>query len=268
MKITPAELHQHSIAVETDNSWKFSTNIKHIVIYPAILVAMSLSVNYFFISNILPIAPSANIIYAGVFLFIGLLHIFIFPRWLRNLMTPGLKFIIVYTVGLALLVSITSLLLFPIDIKQLQVIAITTGSAFLLPFAIYACVYYFRSIGTSQYQPWVIPADAVPDARKSLMLNSIGFKIKINVKESDITPTLFTIHLQAGLKLSVVFIRFLYDHNDTVEAVDSNDNSYGWLFYTWSRWGKKMLDPDLTLSENEIRRGTVIVVERIIPSLI
>jgi hypothetical protein len=258
--MSPAELQQHPIHVET-NSWSFSANIKHILIYPAVIILLSLFVNYLFITDLLPVAPFANIIYAAAFLLIGIVHIFIYPKWLNHLWSPGLKYGVIYTAILALMVSVSSLLLFPIDVKQLQAIALTAGSGFVLPFAVYASVYYFRSIRAKEYQPWVIPPDAVPDTRKSLMLNSIGFKIKIKIKENDVAETIFINHFQAGLKLSTVFIRFLYDHSDTVASTDSDGNPYGWLFSTPGKG--KMLEPDFTLTENGIKQDGVIIVERI-----
>ena len=267
MKTSSAELqHDMPVETETNNNWRLSTNIRHTIIYPAILVLISLSVNYLFILYVLPSFPFGNIIYAAAFLLIGLLHIFILPKWLSPIWEQGFSYATIYTIVLAITISMCSLILFSLGINQLQlqVIAVVAATAFLLPYAFYATIYYFRSIGARQYQPWFIPPDVEPDTRMSLLLNSIHFKIKINIKDSDIAPTKFIITLSPKLKLSVVFLRFLYDRHDIIEMTDSNGYPYGWLFSIKKRLGKKMLDPDLTLVENGVKEDDIILVERVL----
>ncbi len=266
MKTSSAELQQHEISVETNNSWSLSANIRHTVICPALLILISLTVNYLFVLYVLPAFPFANIIYAAAFLLVGLLHILISPKWLSHLWEQSFMFGTIYTVVLAILVSMSTLILFSLGInpEQLKVIAAVAATAFLLPYAFYATIYYFRSIGAKQYQPWFIPPDVEPDTRMSLLLNSIHFKIKINIKDSDAAPTKFIITLSPKLKLSVVFLRFLYDRHDIIEMTDSNGYPYGWLFSIKKRFGKKMLDPDLTLLENGVKEDDIILVERVV----
>jgi hypothetical protein len=168
----------------------------------------------------------------------------------------------VYSIALTGTAVVGSLFLFSMEKNQLQLKAMVAASAFLLPYSIFATVHYFRSIGAHQYEAWFIPPDVEPDTRMSLLLNSIHFKIKINIKHSDSSPTNFVITLPLRLKLSVVFIRFLYDKHDLIELTDGNGNLYGWLFSVKKGWGKKMLDPELTLKENGVREDDIITVER------
>ncbi len=264
MKTSSVEL-QHDIPVNANTNWSLSTNIRHTIIYPAVLILFSFAVNYFFYSYGVSNLPDANIIYAGAFLLMGCIHIIIFPRWLSHLWEPGFMYGTFYTIALAVILSIIPLVtLFKMGVHQLLIIVPVAVSAFLLPYAVYASVYYFRSIGAKQYQPWFIPPDVEPDTRMSLLLNSIPFKIKINIKNSDSSPTKFVINLSPKLKLSTVFIRFLYDKHDMIEMTDSNGYPYGWLFYIKKRFGKTMLDPDMTLIENWVKEDDVIITERVL----
>jgi Type VI secretion system, TssN len=265
METSSAEL-QHGVSVQTNNSWSLSASIRHTVFYPAILILISLTVNYCFGLYILPAITGASFIYAGIFFLIGLLHIVISQKWLFHLWHRHFTRGTVYTIVLAVIIGFTSFILFSLGIEQskLWIIAAVAATSFLLPYALYATIHYFRSIGSRQYEPWFIPPDVEPDTRMSLILNSIHFKIKINIKDSDIHPTQFIITLSPKLTLSAVFLRFLYDKHDIIEMTGSNGYPYGWLFSIKKKFGKKMLDPDLTLIENGVREDDVIVVERIL----
>ena len=261
METGTVELQQDNIVVNENPHWNLSVNIRHTIIYPALLISISLIVNYFFISYVITNLPAANFIYAGAFLLMGLIHIFIFSKWLA--WHPNFRYGTIYTIILAVIISVGPPLSFSLGLDQALLLAPVAVSAFLLPYAFYATIFYFRSIGARQYQPWFIPADVEPDTRMSLLLNSIHFKIKMPVKYSDTTATQFVITLSPKLKLSTVFIRFLYEKHDVIEMTDSNGYPYGWLFSIKNRWGKRMLDPDLTLNENAVQEDDIILVERV-----
>ena len=263
METGTVELQQDNIVVNENPNWNLAVNIRHTIIYPALLISISLAVNYFFVSYVITNLPAANFIYAGAFLLMGLIHSFIFSKWLAHLWHPGFMYGTIYTIVLAVIISVAPPLLFSLGVDQVLLLAPVAISAFLLPYAFYATIFYFRSIGVRQYQPWFIPGDVEPDTRMSLLLNSIHFKIKMPIKYSDTTATQFVITLSPKLKLSTVFIRFLYEKHDVIEMTDSNGNPFGWLFSIKNRWGKKMLDPDLTLNENGVQEDDFILVERV-----
>ena len=45
---------------------------------------------------------------------------------------------------------------------------------------------------------------------------------------------------------------------------DNNGSPFGWLFSVKKRVGKKMLDPDLSLMENSVKKDDVIMAERVL----
>lgn len=69
------------------------------------------------------------------------------------------------------------------------------------------------------------------------------------------------------------FFYFFLESNENkspdseIDYINKYNQSYGWLFYVKSRWniifGKKYLDPELTVAENNIKENSVIVCERV-----
>ena len=267
MKASSAELQQHEIPVSATNGFSFSINARHTIVYPAILLLICLTINYCFVLYAVPAITFANLVYGAAFFLIGLAHIFILKKWLAHVWQDSFASGTLYTIIMALLVGMSTLILYYLGItqqQQLLSIAAVATAAFLLPYGFYATVYYFKSIGAKQYEPWFVPPDVEPDTRASLMLNSIHFKIKLPIKLGDSFVTSFILTLSPRLTLSTVFIRFLYEKHDVIEMTDSNGSPYGWLFSIKKKFGKKMLDPDLTLTENGVEEDDVIIVERIV----
>ena len=262
MKTSSAELQEYNTVVDTSDTLNPSASIRNSIIYFLLLAGIAALINYFFINYVPSSVQYAGMMYAGAFFLIGLAHIFIFPKWLSHLWYQRVGYGTIYTIALIAIGGAGSLFLFPIANQQLQLMAIVAVAAFLLPYSIYTTVHYFRSIGSKEYEPWIIPPDVEPDTRMSLLLNSIHFKIKIHINQNDIAPTTFVITLPLKLKLSAVFIRFLYDKHDVIEMADSGGYPYGWLFSVKRGWRKKMLDPELTLRENGVKEDDVITVER------
>lgn len=262
MKTSSAELGQYDAAAGTAGNWAPPAPVRNTIVYSVLIIGVVALVNYYFIYYVFQSQPNAAWMYAGAFLLLGLVYIFVFPKWLWHLWQKKFVWGTLYTVCL-LAVCMGTLFIFLNNQEQVRLMAILAGSAFLLPYSLFACVYYFRGIRAAKHEPWFIPPDVEPDTRMSLLLNSIHFKIRIYINHADAAPTNFVITLPLKLKLSAVFIRFLYDKHDVIEMSDSNGYPYGWLFSVKRGWRKKMLNPELTLRENGIREDDVIVIERV-----
>lgn len=183
MKINTAEIHQYSFHTENKFSWKSPAGVKNTLIHFSLVVLFTLLVSYFFATYMkVPLQMITRIVFAILFLSIGLIHVFIFPKWLSHLLKPGLTWGVIYSLSLAIIISGFSYLLFFLNGSNQSGTAIAAGSSFLLPSSVYLSVYYFKGIRVKYYQPWYIPADIKPEKKMTLLYDSIFFKLMIKKK--------------------------------------------------------------------------------------
>jgi Type VI secretion system, TssN len=262
MQISTSQLQQ-VMPRQAGYSWSITVTAKQTILYSAAVVLLSAALSYLFAAMEIKRLPSAGALYLFVIMFwsVGIAHIFIFPPLLVLLHS---KKGLIFSSLLAVLLCAAVWMVFYVtgfDAKQL---AITAGVAFLLPHLLEQGIdFYYRIPLPAQYQAWVIPQDATPDTRMSLLLNSIHFRVKLKVKADDMQSVLFTVNLGERLTLSTVFLRFLYDQHNAIEIADNRLRPYGWRFSVKRRFGNiTMLNPERSLKENGVREGDVILIER------
>jgi len=263
MELSSSHLQQHSIARQPVPGWNIEVITRQTILYSAAVLLLSAAISYLFAAVQLRSIPSAGAMYlfASVFWSVGVAHIFIFPPLLALLHSEkGLG----YSLMLAVLICLAVWTVFYITGFLTKQLAIAAGTAFLLPHLLERCVdYYYRIPVLAKYPGWVIPPDATADTRMSLLLNSIYFRIKIKVDETDAASTLFTVTLPDKLTLSAVFLRFLHDQHAAIAITNHKLQPYTWQFSIKRKFGfLEMLDPDETLKENAVREGDEIVIER------
>jgi hypothetical protein len=265
MELISTELQKQNLSGNRGVEWHIPLNTKRTLIYSGAFIFVTALLVYFFSISFTKGIPSVadRYILTLFFLSAGIAHYFYFPKLLPHLYDAGSLRGLVYSFILAVLLSDFILLVFFITGVQGNELAVAAGCAFVLPDAVNKCRLYYRHIEAKEYKNWVIPPGTEPDKRKSLLLNSIFFRIKMKVNYSDISDTVFTVNLPLHLTLSTAFCRFLYDQHNVVEVKDDQQQPYAWRFSVKGWFGKKVLDPESSLHKNGIKQCDVILIERI-----
>lgn len=254
------KIHQHEIHV-TGSHWPVTGNIKTTSAWLASVAAIAIAAAYLFTSIPGSYArPAPAYSFVLFFLCGSISHIFIFPKWLPYLdELAGF----IYMLMLSSLISLSVFIVFVAASFDGGMLPFAAGAAFMLPYSIHLCwQYYLAAFPLQSCKAWYLPADLEPQTKKSLLLNSVPFKVKMKMKEKDITDVVFTVTLTGKLQLGNMFCRFLYDHNGMIETSNENARPYGWFFYV-KRWhGIKALDPNKTLLQNGIGVNDMIIVKR------
>lgn len=261
MKFTSAELTPGPLAETTASS--ISANEKHKMLYVVFVIAFTCLSCYFF-GSMMQVGSSAlsAIIFAAIFLCVGIIHIFIFPQWMPPIKESGFNMNMLYAIVIAVCISLSSLIMFWSNQFHLKTLWLVSGVAFLLPVLAMECFQLFSTLPASQYEPWYLQADIVPEKKMSLLLNSTLFKVHLLMKPTDDKPVLFNMTLPKKLTVGTAFSYFFFDHQKTIELTENN-RPYGWLFFVKTWRGIKMLDPLLSLAQNKIKEGDIIYARRV-----
>lgn len=260
MKFTSAELNPGALTSTAEQ--QFSVKEKQKLLYFLSLLIFTCITVYFFAMMMQQHASIwSAVIFAAIFFCAGVLHIFLFPRWVPPAKAFGLNLYLLYSVLMTVVVIITSLIIFWSNRFHLQSLCFIAGIAFLLPSLATECFQLFAALPKSNYEPWIFPKSTSPEKKMSLLLNSTLFKIHVQLKKSDDKAVLFNITLPRKLTVDTVFRHFFYDHQQTID-LHENGQAYGWHFFANTWYGRKALDPNLSLAENGIREDDIIYAKR------
>jgi len=255
-----ANLQQPKISI-TGHQWAIAQKIKTTLAWLISVVAITIAAAYLF-SSIAAVVGYATLKYIFVLFFLSgsISHIFIFPKWLPYLDDMA-GFI--YMLLLSSVISLAVFIVFMLSSFDGGMLPFTAGAAFMLPYAVHLCWHCYLVVYPLQlYQAWYLPADMEPQTKMSLLLNSIPFKIKMKVRETDTAEIVFIVTLTGKLELGNMFCRFLYDQHGAIETSNGKALPYGWFFYVKRWYGIKALDPGKTLIENGIDANDLLMVKR------
>jgi hypothetical protein len=244
-----ANVHQHEISAHSNNGWVIADNIKPAIAWLLTISVVSAAAG-FLLTNI-ALLSTGKYLFALFFLLTGMPHVLIFPKWLPHLHSINR---LLFTLLLSLVITAVLFVVFSMQSYIAGLLPVTAASAFMVQ----ACWYYFSGI-QPVYNAWYMPDNMRLETRMSLLLlNSIPFSINIKANEKDRLYIQFPVAINCKLTMDVLFTRFLYDQQSTVEVA----NGTGWLFFVKRWYGMKALDPTATLSKNNIKPGDMIIVER------
>ena len=267
MELTSTRLQIQHVYNRLRSEWRITltVNAKRTLIYSGAFIFAAAVLSYLFGDGLIDGWPSAaeRYTFTGIFLLIGITHHFYFHRLLAHLYSGDAIKGIIYSFVLAFLITDSIFLFFFITGVKKIGLAVAAGCTFILPYIINQCRLYYLRIETKEYEHWVIPPGTEPDKRKSLLLNSTFFRIKIKVKYFDSNNEVFSVNLPKHLTLCTVFCRFLYDQHNLIEVTDGKQQPYAWRFSVKGPLGKRVLDPEWTLEKNGIKECDIISIERI-----
>jgi hypothetical protein len=255
-----ANIHQQEITNHINNDWVISYNTKPAVawlVFTGIIAAAAACLFIIITENSMQAVYKYGFI--AFFLLAGMPNVFIFPKWFPQLHSSN-RFL--YILLLSAVVSVIVFTVFSMSAVNTALLSVAAGAAFMLPYMLQLCWYYFSGMQAVN-KAWYMPKDMQPETRMSLLLlNSMPFAIKIKAKEQDDKALLYPVALNGKLNLSAMFCRFLYNQQDTVQAVKENDEQYAWLFFTERWYGLQALDPAKSLIKNGVKENDIIIIER------
>ncbi len=148
---------------------------------------------------------------------------------------------------------------------------LTCVLAFFVPVTLFYTFEAAYSIPDPVFASWIYPVHEdieLPDERPNEKLVVIAFEI---AKKSDSpTKTNFRAKGPEAMKLGDLYYHFINDYNEyhsetTIDFADEQRETYEWWFRIKPKWyqSNRILDPELTVRENNIKENAIIICERL-----
>ena len=218
-------------------------------------------------------------IFSGIFLLFGFVHVIFFHKkyFYANKNDQKKVFIgeLLFILSLILftIVIFSTLQYFLKDKNFLFYPMLLSMLCFFIPVLF---VYTFEAaykiplpVFTTWHYPVNQPID-LPDEKPNEKLVVIAFEIA--KQSSEPLKTNFRAKGPEAMQLGDLYYHFLNDYNELhsetpVEFTDDYHNAQEWWFRTKPKWYQRnrILDPHLSVRDNQIKENTIIICERIIP---
>ncbi len=218
--------------------------------------------------------------FAGIFLLFGIVHmILVHNKYFTSGAEDSMKIFageLLFAVSLVLftILIFSTLQYFLKDKSFLFYPMMMSTLAFFLPVLFFQTFQSAYDIPPPVYSTWKYPVDQtipLPDENPNEKLLVIGFEM--SKKADELKNTYFRAKAPENLRLGDLFYFFINDYNELqsetpIEFTDRAGRPYEWWFRIKTKWyqGKKIIDPSLTVRDNDIRENTVIICERILQS--
>ncbi|MEO5894011.1 MAG: TssN family type VI secretion system protein [Ferruginibacter sp.] len=260
-----AEYEQQDILMDGSASSMIHP-VKRIILYLLILTAVSTALALTFTMNLdWEISGQAKkTMYVSVLFIFGIGHIFYFPKWLRDVHEQDKKIRFQFSLLMAILAGVAAFLVFGFADFEKPQLAIAGACSFLLPTVILYAWNHFDAIAPRSDLAWYLPA-AMPK-KMSIYLNSLQVKIKVKQHYFDIAETTFQVTIPGHLPLGHIFHQFVRDRaeeNVLIELTDQQHQPFAWKFFLQKPFGKRVIDPEVTVIENNIKEKDTVLAERI-----
>lgn len=141
----------------------------------------------------------------------------------------------------------------------------------LLPYFFQESFRAWRAIPHRQYKLWHYnPLAASPDLSRMDLNHFMVVHFLMTRRYGEALYHDFSSKAPYQMRMSDLFAIFLSDYNQlkpdqALQYLDSQGQSFGWLFYAKRSWWRTRLyyDPDYTFQDNFLRQGNVIVAQRV-----
>ncbi|HZF65306.1 MAG TPA: TssN family type VI secretion system protein [Chitinophagaceae bacterium] len=187
-----------------------------------------------------------------------------YVRFTRNSFADRMNF----SIQLAILICLVLIALYLFLGHNFLLLALGSGSAFLLPFVVVEAWSAFTSKSRMEYGVWHKP---VPEDQEKVYIFFTGFSVqfKFSLSADDSKKQVYSTQAPLDRSLGEFFNHFLLikrnNNKSRIELMDEHKQPFGWKFYLLSNYGieKRLLDPDLDLKQNNVPQNAVIQVERV-----
>jgi hypothetical protein len=148
---------------------------------------------------------------------------------------------------------------------------VTAVIPFLLPYFFWESYRAWQAIPYREYKLWHYnPLAASPDLSRMDLNNFMVIHFWMTRRYGESLYHDFSSKAPYQMRLSDLFAIFLSDYNQlkpdqALQYVDSQGQSFGWLFYAKRPWwrSRHYFDPDFTFQDNFLRQGSIIVAQRV-----
>ncbi|MEQ9440330.1 MAG: TssN family type VI secretion system protein [Cyclobacteriaceae bacterium] len=192
-----------------------------------------------------------------VFLLAGGVHTWLlyqrFPWAQRDLFLSELLLtLFIYALGTALLCLLYLLL------SDVSSVAFLTGAtlAFLIPFFLHKSFQLWQTVPPAYYYKWFFPTEK--EAPALTFQHTIPLQFTFCKEANNTESTTFSVVAPNDILLGDLFHSFLEEYNSQFpdSPIQSYRPPFSWMFYseTGNWWhSKKVIDPDLSIFENNIK---------------
>ena len=206
-------------------------------------------------------------------LIIGVLHAGFFYTLVPWSVKTKFLWEFLFSVATACLGAIIFLIVynFILQLHDLQYVMLAAFVWFFVPFFIVQALHRYLLIPAPIFRKWYYPVgkeinDPLDSELVSLLVISFTFYKKMN----DTEITTFRAKAPAHMVFGRLFYYFINDYNERhkegpIEFLDSGSLPSGWVFHHKPNWLglKRYIDPDQTITDNNIKENSVIICHRI-----
>ena len=234
------------------------------------IIAIFIGVLFILMMKLNPGAATGKLFFTLTFLGLGVYHIFSFPKELKDEQgrMSGNSFL--YTLLLSIVILVCNLIFFSIAGQNKFLMAPAGAVAFLLPSSLLLSWNYFTDIlPEAIYKPWVLPAGK-PGQKVSIYLNSFQVSLQLKLNWFDQADQLFAITVPGRANLGDMFHQFLLKKETEsihIQLFDKDQKPFEWKIYAKRAMGLKMMDPGLTLIQNNVKANDTLVFERVLKTI-
>jgi hypothetical protein len=145
--------------------------------------------------------------------------------------------------------------------------------ALIIPWLFYRTYIFLVWIPAPLYKKWYYPVGEEVDISDDMFEDKNIVVLKYSIQRTAANAKdIIDLRMRAPLRIELgKFFRIGIDNNNEgdagrpIEFCDEFSQPFGWNFYIRPKWyqSPRYLDPDLTIAENELKEGEVVVAERI-----
>ena len=145
------------------------------------------------------------------------------------------------------------------------------AAAFTVPTSFFQLYKYSVSIPVKLFTKWYYPLGKKYDTPQHYELkNMIVLNFMFYKSTHATNMTSFKAKAPKNMQFGRLFFFFINDYNDKktttkIELTDNSGDPYGWYFYSKPKWygASKHIDSELSVEENNLNDGDVVVCQRI-----
>lgn len=215
----------------------------------------------------------AFVFFQGLFLTMGILHLFTARRWLKW-MGPGAFWPeVLHLLVLLLLGAVGMIITYRIVNREGAEIAMSTAALFfLIPYFVHQTYQRSIAIPPKVYKQWYYPAHTrEPDLEESKLKNLLVISFEFQKQMDDRYFTNFRAKAPVDMEFGQLFYYFINDYNDrhggsSIRYSSTQGDIHGWIFYRKPKWyhlSTKYIDTEKTIFINNIKENDVIICNRV-----
>ena len=207
-----------------------------------------------------------------IFLFLGLLHVKAFRRYLPDFYKSPFHFWteFLYTLVVTMMGLITYMMVVGIYKPKYQYIFTGSAICFIIPFLIVKLYEFAVSVPIPVYKKWYYPVHKnLKDPKEEELENPLVISFKISKEKQSHELNNFKLKAPEKMEFGKLFYFFINDYNDRhpnneIEFLDNQGLPVGWIFYTKPKWYgvQKHIDVDRTIESNRIEENEIIICSR------